>query len=196
MTYRLKKGPRLGLLAGVLVMTASACSAAQEAALSLQAVIANKGLGCDFSVAESALQFNPVAVKQLTGAVQTFQIQPIHLQLRCVDEQSAILPKLSLMGETPYVTDVDQVVFLSGTPNGAGFMVRQSENDQPIALADFYQPTDAIGHGGQGQALTVLDENNQYVSDRVLWVGLVGPFLPDALPGHFQASLTLNMAFE
>ncbi|WP_336193009.1 hypothetical protein [Providencia stuartii] len=194
MTYLLKKRSRLGLLAGV--MMASAFSAAQEAELSLRAFIANKGLGCDFSVTESELRFNPVAVKQLTGAVQTFQIQPIHLQLHCVEEQSAILPKLSLTGETPYSMDVDQVVFLSGTPNGAGFMVRQSENDEPIDLADFYQPTDAIGHAGKGQALTVLDDNNQYKSDRVLWVGLVGPFLQNAIPGYFHASLTLNMTFE
>lgn len=189
MTYLLKKGAHLGLFAGVLMMT----SVSSAEPVSLQAVIANKGLGCDFSVTESSLRFNPVAVKQLTGGVQTFQIQPIHLQLHCVDEQSAILPKLSLTGETPYMTDPDQVVFLSGPPNGVGFMIRQSENDQPIALSDFYQPTEAIGHGGQGQA---LDESNQYTSDRVLWVGLVGPFLTDVVPGHFQASLTLNMAFE
>lgn len=179
---------------GLLAAHAPAWAAEPVSALSLQAVIASKGVGCDLIVPTSVLQFKPLQSSQLTGAVQTYQIQPLRLQLRCVDERDAVMPTLTIEGESPYVEH--DTVFLNGPPNGVGFMVRQSKGDAPISLAAFYQPTEAIGHGGKGTPLAVLDDDNQYRHEQVLWVGLVGPFQPDIMPGHFQASLALNVAFE
>lgn len=187
-----KVTPRLTLVACLLAVSASAWAAVS----SLKAVIANKGLGCDVQVTEHTLQFKPLAVSQLTGTVQTYQVKPLQLQLQCEDENEAIRPTLTIEGETPYADDVEQTVFLSGSPNGVGFMLRQSPDDNPIALADFYQPALALGHAGQGNTLAVLDDDNHYHSDTTLWVGLVGPFQPVVIPGHFHASLTLNVAFE
>ena len=180
--------------AGLLAMCAPVWAAEPVSALSLQAVIASKGLGCELIVPTGVLQFKPLQASQLTGPVQTYQIQPLRLQLRCVDEREAVMPSLTIEGETPYV-EYD-TVFLNGPSNGVGFMLRQSEGDTPISLATFYQPTEAIGHGGKGTPLTVLNEDNLYTHEQLLWVGLVGPFQPDIIPGHFQASLTLNVAFE
>lgn len=196
MALRAKKIPHLKLVAGWLAVSVSAGAAEPSAVLSLQAVIANKGLGCEVTLPETTLQFKPLHSSQLTGGVTTYQIQPLRVQLQCEDEQEAIRPTLTIEGETPYAEDVEQTVFLSGTPNGVGFMLRQSAEDTPIGLTDFYQPTEAIGHGGQGEALPVLDDSNLYRRERVLWVGLVGPFQSPVIPGHFHASLTLNVVFE
>ncbi len=187
---------RLKLFACLLAVNAPALVADQAARLSLHAVIANKGLGCELILPENVLQFKPLQSSQLTGAIQTYQIKPLRVELNCVDEHEVVLPTLTIEGETPYASDVDQTIFLNGTPNGVGFMVRQSMDDKPIALAEFYQPAAAISQGGQGKRLTVLNEDNLYHSDNVLWVGLVGPFQPDIIPGNFQASLTLNVTFE
>ncbi|MGM0938989.1 MAG: fimbrial protein [Pseudomonadota bacterium] len=164
--------------------------------LSLQAFIANKGVGCELIVPTSVLQFKPLQSSQLTGAIQTYQIQPLRVQLHCVDEHEAIIPTLTIEGETPYTDDAEQTVFLNAPPNGVGFMIRQSETDAPMSLAEFYQPAAAIGYGGKGVPLSELNEDNLYTHEQVLWVGLVGPFQPDIVPGYFQASLTLNVAFE
>lgn len=180
--------------AGLLWVHVSAWAAEPVSALSLQAVIANKGVGCELMVPTSLLQFKPLQTSQLTGTVQTYQILPLPVQLRCVDESEAIIPTLTIEGETPYVEH--DKVFLNGTPNGAGFMVRQSEDGSSLNLASFYQPTEAIGRGRKGTALATLNKDNLYAHEQVLWVGLVGPFQPDIIPGHFQASLTLNVAFE
>lgn len=187
---------RLKLVACLLAVCAPVWAADSSAVLSLQAVIANKGLGCEVTLPETTLQFKPLHSSQLIGAVTTYQIKPLRMQLQCEDELEAIRPTLTIEGETPYAEDVEQTVFLSGTPNGVGFMLRQSTDDTPIALSDFYQPTEAIGHGGQGETLAMLDDSNFYHSERVLWVGLVGPFQSPVIPGHFHASLTLNVAFE
>ena len=183
-------------LACLLVVHVSAWAAEQEATLSLHAVIANKGLGCDLILPESVLQFKPLQSSQLTGAIQTYQIKALHVQVRCVDEIEAVLPTLTIEGQTPYSDDLEQAIFLNGTPNGVGFMVRQSMDDKAIALADFYQPDAAIGHGGSGVPLAVLNEDNFYQNETLLWVGVVGPLLPTITPGYFYASLTLNVAFE
>lgn len=182
--------------AGLLTVHASALAADPVSGLSLQAVIASKGEGCSLIVPTSVLQFKPLQSSQLTGSIQTYQIQPLRVQLRCVDEYEAVMPTLTIEGETPYADDVEQVVFLNGTPNGVGFMVRQSLADTPISLTEFYQPAAAIGHGGKGAPLAELNEDNLYTHEQVLWVGLVGPFLPEIIPGYFQASLTVNVVFE
>lgn len=182
--------------AGFLAAHALALAAEPVNVLSMQAFIANKGVGCDLIVPTSVLQFKPLKSSQLTGAIQTYQIQSLRVQLRCVDEHEAIMPILTIEGETPYADDVEKAVYLNGKPNGVGFMVRQSLSGTPIGLAEFYQPAAAIGQGGKGTPLAELNEGNQYTNEQVLWVGLVGPFLPEVLPGYFQASLTLNVAFE
>ncbi|MBP1039349.1 fimbrial protein, partial [Serratia fonticola] len=64
----------------------------------------------------SVLQFKPLKSSQLTGAIQTYQIQPLRVHLRGVDEQEAIKPTLTIEGETPYADDVEQAVYLNGTP--------------------------------------------------------------------------------
>ena len=186
----------LSFFAYLLVISIPVLAVDQEATLSLKAMVANKGLGCDISLPEALLQFKPLKSNQLMNDPQTYQIKPLRLQLRCVDEHEAVLPTLTIEGETPYADDTEQVIFLNGTTNGVGFMLRQSSEDKPIALADFYQPAAAIGQGGQGTPLTVLNNDNLYISDHVLWVGLVGPFQSNIIPGYFQASLTLNVAFE
>lgn len=182
------------LCASLFIVHASVEAAEPISTLSLEAMIANKGLGCELVVPTSLLQFKPLQLSQLNGTVQTYQVLPLTVQLRCVDESEAITPTLTIEGETPYV-DHDKV-FLNGTPNGVGFLVRQSKGDEPMSLASFYQPTEAIGHDGKGTVLGALNTDNKYSYDQVLWVGLVGPFQPEIMPGYFQASLTLNVVFE
>ncbi|EKT62037.1 fimbrial protein [Providencia burhodogranariea] len=188
---------RLGLFAFVLATNVCALAANQDATLSINALISDKaGLGCEMTLPESVLQFTPLQANKLTGTIQTYQIKPLIVKLSCVDETEALKPTLTLQGRTPYAGDTQQAVFLDETPNGVGFMVRQSLDDQPIALADFYRPDEAIGNEGKGQSLTVLNNDNQYQTETRLWVGVVGPLQPEIIPGHFHASLTLNVAFQ
>lgn len=187
---------RLGFFTFLLTANFSTLAENENGALALHAVIANKGLGCELTLPESVLQFKPLHSSQLMGALGTYQIKPLRVKLACVDESEAILPILTLEGDTPYAQDIQQTVFLNGTPNGVGFMVRQSSDDKPIALVDFYQPDAAIGRGGNGKPLSLLNEANLYQNETLLWVGLVGPLQPEIIPGHFYASLTLNVAFQ
>ncbi|OAT34598.1 fimbrial protein [Proteus myxofaciens] len=186
---------RLGFIT-CLLFTSVYSWADNKASLSLHAMVANKGLSCELVLPQNVLQFKPLQANQLTGSVRTFQVLPLHLEMMCGDENENIIPTLTLSGETPYSQDTEQAVFLSGTPNGVGFMVRKSADDKPINVTDFYQPKSAIVKGGLGQPLTELNDKNFYRSDAVLWVGLVGPFQPEVIPGQFHASLILNMSFE
>jgi len=111
--------------AALLAVPASVWAAKPVSTLSLQAVIANKGLGCALIVPTSVLQFKPLQASQLKGPVQAYQIQPLQVRLHCVDENQAITPTLTIEGEKPYIEH--DTVFLNGKPNGVGFMVRQSE---------------------------------------------------------------------
>lgn len=188
---------RLGLFAFVLAANVGALAANQDATLSINALISDKaGLGCEMTLPESVLQFAPLQANKLTGTIQTYQIKPLIVKLSCVDETEALQPTLTLQGRTPYADDIQQTVFLDETPNGVGFMVRQSPDDQPIALADFYRPDEAIGNEGKGQSLTMLNNDNQYQTETRLWVGIVGPMQSQIASGHFHASLTLNVAFQ
>lgn len=187
---------RIGFFVFTLMVNVSPSAQSKDASLSIHAVIATKGVGCEVVLPENVLQFKPLQANKLTGAVQTYQVKPLVVQLSCVDETESIQPMLTLQGTTPYSEDIQQVIFLDGPTNGVGFMVRQSPDDRPIALADFYRPDDAIGHQGNGQRLTVLNNDNLYRADTLLWVGLVGPLQSTVVPGHFHASLTLNVEFQ
>jgi len=185
-----------GLFMSTLMFNMLAITAVQGAPLLMKAVIAGKDLGCEMTLRESVLQFNPLRTNQLMGAIQTHQIMPLRMQLACIDETKDILPTLFLTGETPYAQDTSQTIFLNGTPNGVGFMVRQSTDNTPISQANFYQPSAAIGSGGTGHPLAMLNSGNLHQYETLLWVGVVGPFQPNIIVGHFHASLTLNVVFQ
>lgn len=170
--------------------------AVQAEPMTLKAVIGNKGLGCKVNLLERVLEFNPLQASKLVGTIQTYQIKPLTLQISCVDETEVLQPMLSLQGNTPYPNDTLQTVFLDGVPNGVGFMVRQSVDNQVISLADFYRPDLAINNYGDGVPIKILDSSNQYHSNTLLWVGVVGPLQPEIASGRFQAALTVNVAFE
>jgi len=120
----------------------------------------------------------------------------LSLHIKCVDETQELQPTLTLRGVTPYASDALKTVFIDGAPNGVGFMVRQSTDNAPIALADFYRPDKAIGNGGAGETPTPLNSQNLYQSETLLWVGLVGPLQAAIKPGNFHASLAINVAFQ
>ncbi|UBX47795.1 fimbrial protein [Providencia alcalifaciens] len=164
--------------------------------MTLKAVIASRGIGCEINLLERVLEFKALQASKLVGAIQAYQIKPLTLQISCVDETEVFQPILSLQGSTPYPNDTLQTVFLDGAPNGIGFMVRQSVDNQAISLADFYRPDLAIRNHGDGVPIQILDISNQYHSNTLLWVGVVGPLQPEITSGRFQAALTVNVAFE
>ncbi len=162
----------------------------------MNAVISNKGVGCEMTLPQTLLRFKPLQDTQLKGMVQAYEIKPLVVKLYCVNETQAIKPKLTLQGVTPYSSDTYQTVFLDGTPNGAGFMVRQTTDDKSISLTDFYRPEAAIGNIKTRVSLNELNNDNQYQSEATLWVGVVGPFQSNIIAGYFHASLIINVAFE
>ena len=185
-----------GLVLMLLVLGGFTSAVAGSGSLTMSAVIATKGTSCTITPTEKILQFKPIKVNQLSGSVQTFQIKPLRLLLACGDETAqSIQPILTLEGDTPY-TETQQTVFLNGTPNGVGFMVRTLEDNSTPSLADFYQPDAALSAGGKGVELAALDTGNVYQNETQLWVGLVGPFQSQVTPGAFDASLILNVAFQ
>lgn len=162
----------------------------------MEAVIANKGVGCEITLPQTLLRFKPLQANQLKGTVQTYEIQPLMVRLACVNETQILQPKLTLQGVTPYPTDSYKVIFLDEKINGIGFMVRQTTDGKPISLADFYRPDVAIGNTTTVVSLNSLTPDNQYQRESTLWVGMVGPFQSTIIAGRFQASLMLNVIFE
>lgn len=187
---------RFRVLARLLCIYVPITAAQQNAELSLSAVISNKGLGCELILPQTSFYFKSLTSNQLTGAIQTYEVQPLQLQLSCANEHEELLPVLTLKGETPYTEDTQRTIFMNGTPNGVGFMVRQSPDNKPIPLADFYQPNAAIGAGDRGHSLEILNQNNLYQSNPLLFVGLVGPLQTNIKAGSFYASLTLNIEYQ
>ncbi|MBP6080995.1 MULTISPECIES: hypothetical protein [unclassified Providencia] len=181
---------------GGLVFMFTINSMVLAADLSMMASIAKKGVGCEITLPQNVLTFAPLSMRQLKGPIQAHQIKSLIVRLSCVNETELIKPMLTLRGITPYAEDLHQTVFLDDTPNGVGFMVRQSPDDKPIGLLDFYQPDAAIGNDNTVQPLNVLNNDNQYKSDNVLWVGIVGPLQSNIIAGRFHASLTINVAFQ
>ena len=187
---------RLSIFSTVLSLMLSGGVKAENGTMAMSALIDNDPLNCELSIPQNVLSFDPLLTSQVTGTVTTYQIKPLRLKLACIDTQKAVQPMLTIEGETPYSNVAQNKVFLNGTPNGVGFMLRQSENNKPIALSEFYSPGAAIGAGGHATPLMLLNEANQYQGESLLWVGLVGPLQPQVLPGQFNASLIINVAFQ
>lgn len=152
--------------------------------------------GCEIRLAQNVLSFEPLLASQITGNTTTYQIKPLRLQLACLDVNKVVQPRLTLEGETPYSGVAQNTVFLTGTPNGVGFMVRYSADNQPINPSDFYSPTKAIGSGGPSIPLARLNQENSYQGEALLWIGLVGPLQAPVIPGQFHASLIINVVFQ
>ncbi|EMC8780102.1 fimbrial protein [Providencia rettgeri] len=178
------------------IFIANAFASTTNPSVLMEAVIANKGVGCEITLPQTLLRFKPLQANQLKGTVQTYEIQPLMVRLACVNETQILQPKLTLQGVTPYPTDSYKVIFLDEKINGIGFMVRQTTDGKPISLADFYRPDVAIGNTTTVVSLNSLTPDNQYQSESTLWVGMVGPFQSTIIAGRFQASLMLNVIFE
>lgn len=180
-----------GITAAVLL---SLCPSVFSATVDFRALIGRDVSGCSISVPESTLGFNPLFLHKLTGGVTTYQIKPLQVSLFCTDVHEVITPSLSLTGTTPYV-GTDNTVFLDGDINGVGFMVRRSSGSQP-SLSGFFNTGEAIANNGDPVTLTPLSSDNDYYSEENFWVGLVGPFGSDVVPGAFSATLVVNVLFQ
>lgn len=185
----------VGLFLLILAINGKGGAASSEATLSISALIANKGVGCEMTLPNNVLTFTPLQANKLVGNIKTYQIQPIKLILMCTDEKEEIQPTLTVQGNTPY-QEGNNTVFLDGSLNGVGFMLRQSSDNNPIALADFYNPNEAIVNNGQPKTFASLGTENNYYQEALLWVGIIGPMQPDVIAGDFHATLTINLAFQ
>lgn len=171
----------------LLLMCGSQLTQASDTEIS---ALINDDSGCEIRL-PSTLEFTPQRVSAFQGATTTHEIKPLHAQLFCVDKFVELTPKLTLEGNTPYSVNS---IFLDGTPNSTGFMLRVSDGT-PLSLGDFYQPDKAIKRGVQ-IPLTPLNAENHYLVEEVFWVGLVGPVETNVLPGKFSAALTFNLVFQ
>ncbi len=180
---------------GFAGLTASLLYATEVRAVevSFKAQIIDEVTGCEIRLPRSTLTFLPLLVKDLTGGVTTYQIEPLQVGLLCDGTTSSVKPLLTLQGNTPYA-QTNGTVFLDGSANGVGFMVRQNKGGQPD-LASFYNTALAIPNQGERLMLTTLNENNSYHHEEEFWVGLVGPLSTPIEPGSFKATLTVNVVF-
>ncbi|OBU05183.1 fimbrial protein [Morganella psychrotolerans] len=147
-------------------------------------------IGCGMTVA-SVLKFTPQRTSDFQGAVTTHEIKPLQAVFTCTGKTGKLTPKITLQGNTPYNSDT---VFLDGTPNSAGFMLRLSDGSPP-SLSDFYDTGKAIQRGKQ-IALGPVSAENQYRTEETFLVGLVGPLDGPATAGAFSAALTFNLIFQ
>ncbi len=177
-----------------LVSVLLSFSAAASVSVGFRAVIGTDTSGCSMIVPDGTLDFSAVRARDLTGPVTTYQIQPLQIALLCQDTSEAVIPSLTLTGTTPY-TGTAGTVFLDGTANGAGFMVRLSSGSTP-SLTDFYNTAEAVANNGAPAEMTTLDSSNDYYSEETLLVGLVGPLGDSVVPGPFSATLVVNVVFQ
>lgn len=147
-------------------------------------------VGCEIRIPNS-LQFTPKRTSDFTGAITTHEIKSLKAQFICVDKTGNLTPKITLQGNTPYN---ERTIFLDGTPNSTGFMLRLSDGT-PLSLSDFYDTSKAFKRGEQ-IALTPLTKDNAHQTEETFLVGLVGPVDGEAIPGEFSASLTFNLIFQ
>ncbi|WP_265694176.1 fimbrial protein [Providencia rustigianii] len=147
-------------------------------------------VGCEIRIPNS-LQFTPMRTSDFTGAITTHQIKPLKAQFICIDKTGNLTPKITLQGNTPYN---ESTIFLDGTPNSTGFMLRLSDGN-PLSLSEFYDTSKAFKRGEQ-IALTPLNKDNYHQTEETFLVGLVGPVDGEATPGEFSASLTFNLIFQ
>lgn len=162
---------------------------AQAENTEISAVITDD-VGCEIRIPNS-LQFTPMRTSDFQGAITTHQIKPLKARLICVDKTGVLTPKITLQGNTPYN---ENAIFLDGTPNSTGFMLRLSDGT-PLSLSDFYDTSKAFKRGEQ-IALTPLTRENYHQTEETFLVGLVGPVDGEATPGEFSASLTFNLIFQ
>lgn len=162
---------------------------AQAENTEIRAVITDD-VGCEIRIPNS-LQFTPMRTSDFQGAITTHQIKPLKAQFICVDKTGNLTPKITLQGNTPYN---ESSIFLDGTPNSTGFMLRLSDGT-PLSLSDFYDTSKAFKRGEQ-IALTPLTQDNAHQTEETFLVGLVGPIDGEAAPGEFSASLTFNLIFQ
>ncbi|WP_143970747.1 fimbrial protein [Morganella morganii] len=155
----------------------------------LSAVITDD-IGCGMSI-PSVLQFTPQRTTDFQGALKTHEIKPLQAVFSCTDKTGKLTPKITLQGNTPYSADT---LFLDGTPNSAGFMLRLYDGSQP-SLNDFYDTGKAISRGKQ-IALTPLNAENHFRTEEIFLVGLIGPVDGPATPGEFSAALIFNLIFQ
>lgn len=152
----------------------------------------------DFDSRQSEVIFIPRLASDFSPG-KTVEIRPITAQVGCDYD---VTPQVTVVGNTPYASNTR--VFLDSNPdwpdgtNGVGFMVLPvtAEDDRaPPSLGDFY----TTGLGGRAAVNGVpmdvipLFGANDYATNQVLWVGLVG--MADSsgiIPGAFQAKLTIT----
>ncbi len=161
----------------------------QAESTEIRAIITDD-VGCEIRI-PSSLQFTPKRTSDFTGSTTTHEIKSLKAQFICVDKTGNLTPKITLQGNTPYN---ESTIFLDGTPNSTGFMLRLSDGT-PISLSDFYDTSKAFKRGEQ-IVLTPLTQDNTHQTEETFLVGLVGPVDGDAVPGEFSASLTFNLIFQ
>lgn len=147
-------------------------------------------IGCGMTI-PSVLQFTPQRTIDFQGVLKTHEIKPLQAVFSCTDKTGKLTPKITLQGNTPYSTDT---VFLDGTTNSAGFMLRLSDGSMP-SLNNFYDTDKAIARGKQ-IALTLLDTKNHFRTEETFLIGLVGPVDGPATPGEFSSALIFNLIFQ
>lgn len=162
---------------------------AQAEKSEIKAVITDD-MGCEIRIPNS-LQFTPKRISDFTGGITTHEIKPLKAQFICVDKTGNLTPKITLQGNTPYN---ESTIFLDGTPNSTGFMLRLSNGTSP-SLSEFYDTSKAFKRGEQ-IALAPLTKDNAHQTEEIFLVGLVGPVDGEATPGEFSASLTFNLIFQ
>nr|ELR5114884.1 fimbrial protein [Providencia stuartii] len=166
---------------------------AQAADVEFRALISDISSHCSIALPETTLSFVPLQADKLIGGVTTYQIQPLRVDLLCHDVTQNIAPSITFQGNTPY--SQSNTLFLDGSANGVGFMLRQDQGARP-SLAEFYDTNQAIASNGPPLSLTTLDTTNNYYHEETFWVGLVGPLNTPVISGNFQATLTVNVAFQ
>ena len=147
-------------------------------------------IGCEMTM-PSMLRFTPQRTSDFMGELKTHEIKTLQAVFSCKDKTGRLTPKMTLQGNTPYSTDA---VFLDGTPNSSGFMLRKYDGTMP-SLNEFYNTEKAI-HRGKQIALTPLNAENHYRTEETFLVGLVGPMNGPATPGEFSAALIFNLIFQ
>ncbi|HGN1706722.1 TPA: fimbrial protein [Providencia rettgeri] len=177
-------------LSSLFVMLCCLSPVSQAAETTEISAIISDDIGCSMDI-PSVLQFTPKRTNDFIGTLKTFEIKPLQAIFKCKDKTGKLTPKITLLGNTPYSTDT---IFLDGTPNSAGFMLRLYDGTIP-SLNDFYDASKAIARGKQ-IALTPLNAENHFQTEETFLVGLVGPVDGPAISGKFSATLIFNLIFQ
>lgn len=152
--------------------------------------IISDDVGCSMTI-PSVLNFTPQRTVDFKNTLKTHEIKQLRAIFSCEDKTGKLIPKITLQGNTPYNTDT---VFLDGVLNGAGFMLRIYDGSMP-SLDNFYNTEKAIARGKKIQ-LTPLNSENNFQTEEIFLVGLVGPVDSTVIPGEFSASLIFNLIFQ